>query len=55
MPKERCSAPRVSFILLGSFTVGLGLAGVAPVGIAVITAHLAVSGLKVFQNTRESV
>ena len=45
----------VSFILLGAFTVGLGLEGIVPVGIAVINSHLAVWGLQVFKATRENV
>jgi len=45
----------VSFILLGAFTVGLGLEGIVPVGIAVIISHLAVWGLQVFKATRENV
>jgi hypothetical protein len=35
--------------------VGLGVTAVAPVGIAVITAHLTVGALKVFAETRESM
>ena len=54
VPGAVLGAP-VSFILLGSFTVGVGLPGVAPVGIAVITAHLAVWGLQLFKETRENV
>ena len=54
VPGAALGAP-VSFILLGAGTVGVGLAGIAPVGIAVITAHLAVWGLRVFQETRESM
>ena len=48
-------AAPVSFILLGAGVVGVGVSGIAPVGIAVITAHLAVWGLDVFRETRESV
>jgi len=47
VPGAIISAP-VSFILLGVGTVGLGVAGMAPVGIAVIIAHLTVSAGKAF-------
>jgi H+/Cl- antiporter ClcA len=54
VPGATLAAP-VSFILLGAGVVGVGISGIAPVGIAVITAHLAVWGLDVFRETRESV
>ena len=54
VPGATIGAP-VSFILLGAGVVGLGIAGIAPVGIAVITAHVAVWGLEVFSETRESM
>jgi H+/Cl- antiporter ClcA len=54
VPGATMAAP-VSFILLGAGVVGVGISGIAPVGIAVITAHLAVWGLGVFRETRESV
>ena len=36
----------VTFIILGVGTVGLGIASVAPMGIAIITAQLTVSALR---------
>lgn len=54
VPGATIGAP-VSFILLGVGVVGVGVSGIAPVGIAVVTAHLAVWGLKLLKETRESV
>jgi len=54
VPGATLGAP-VSFILIGAGSVGVGISGLAPVGIAVITAHLAVWGLEVFRETRESM
>ena len=45
----------VSFILIAVGGVGLGVTAVAPIGIAVITAHLTVGAIKVFAETRESM
>ena len=54
VPGGTIGAP-VSFILLGAGVVGVGISGIAPVGIAVITAHLAVWGLDLFKEARESL
>jgi H+/Cl- antiporter ClcA len=54
VPGAIIGAP-VSFILIAVGGVGLGVTAVAPVGIAVITAHLTVGALKVFAETRESM
>ena len=54
MPGAILGAP-VSFILIGAGSVGVGIAGLAPVGMAVVTAHLAVWSLKVFSRVRDSV
>lgn len=54
MPGATIGAP-VSFILLGAGVVGVGLEGIAPVGLAVVTAHLAVWGLEFFRDLRESM
>ncbi len=54
VPGGTIGAP-VSFILLGAGVVGVGISGIAPVGIAVVTAHLAVWGVTLFQEARESV
>ena len=45
VPGAIIGAP-VTFIILGVGTVGLGIASVAPMGIAIITAQLAVSALR---------
>ena len=42
-------------ILIAVGGVGLGVTAVAPIGIAVITAHLAVGAIKLFAETRESM
>jgi H+/Cl- antiporter ClcA len=52
VPGGTIGAP-VSFILLGAAVVGVGITGIAPVGIAVVTAHLAVWGLTLFKETRD--
>jgi H+/Cl- antiporter ClcA len=54
VPGATIGAP-VSFILIGVGVVGVGVTGIAPVGIAVVSAHLAVWGLKLLKETRESV
>ncbi len=54
VPGAIIGAP-VSFILIAVGGVGLGVAAIAPIGIAVITAHLTVSAIKVFAATRESM
>jgi H+/Cl- antiporter ClcA len=54
VPGAIIGAP-VSFILIAVGGVGLGVTAVAPIGIAVITAHLAVGALKVFAETRASM
>jgi H+/Cl- antiporter ClcA len=54
VPGATIGAP-VSFILIGAGVVGVGVGGFAPIGIAVITAHLSVWGLQVFKETRESM
>ena len=47
VPGATISAP-VSFVLIGVGGVALGVAGIAPVGLAVITAYLAISTVKFF-------
>jgi H+/Cl- antiporter ClcA len=54
VPGAIIGAP-VSFILIAVGGVGLGVGAIAPIGIAVITAHLTVSAIKVFAATRESM
>ena len=54
VPGAIIGAP-VSFILIAVGGVGLGVTAVAPIGIAVITAHLTVGAIKVFTETRESM
>ena len=54
VPGATIAAP-VSFILLGAGTVALGIEGLPPIGIAVITAHLAVWGLEIYDETRDSM
>jgi H+/Cl- antiporter ClcA len=54
VPGAIIGAP-VSFILIAVGGVGLGVAAVGPIGIAVITAHLTVSSIKVFAETRDSM
>jgi hypothetical protein len=54
VPGAIIGAP-VSFILIAVGGVGLGVTAVAPIGIAVITAHLTVAAIKVFAKTRESM
>jgi len=54
VPGATIGAP-VSFILLGAGVVGVGIGGLAPIGIAVITAHLAAWSLQLFHETRESM
>lgn len=54
MPGAIIGAP-VSFILIGAGVVGVGVGGLAPVGMAVVTAHLAVWSLKLFSQMRDSV
>lgn len=54
VPGAIIGAP-VSFILIAVGGVGLGVTAVAPIGIAVITAHLTVGAIKVFAETRESM
>ena len=54
VPGGTIGAP-VSFILIGAGVVGVGVTGIAPVGIAVVTAHLAVWGLTLFKETRDSL
>jgi H+/Cl- antiporter ClcA len=54
VPGAIIGAP-VSFILIAVGGVGLGVKAVAPIGIAVITAHLTVGALKVFAETRKSM
>lgn len=48
------SAP-VSFILIGVGGVALGAAAIAPVGIAVITAYLAISTVKYFKAAQDAM
>ena len=54
VPGATIGAP-VSFILLGAGVVGVGIGGLAPVGIAVITSHVATWSLQLFHETRESM
>lgn len=54
VPGATIGAP-VSFILLGAGVVGVGIGGLAPVGVAVVTAHLAAWGIRVFSDMRTSV
>ena len=54
IPGATISAP-VSFIILGAGVVSVGILGLAPIGVAVITAHLAVWGLEIFRETKESM
>jgi H+/Cl- antiporter ClcA len=54
VPGATISAP-VSFILIGVGGVALGPAGVAPVGIAVITAYLAISTVRFFKEQQEAM
>jgi H+/Cl- antiporter ClcA len=54
VPGATIAAP-VSFILLAGGVVVVGVSGLPPIGIAVITAHLAVWGLEVFRETRDSM
>jgi H+/Cl- antiporter ClcA len=54
VPGAIIGAP-VSFILIAVGGVGLGVTAIAPIGIAVITAHLTVSAIKVFAATRDSM
>lgn len=54
VPGAIIGAP-VSFILIAVAGVGLGVTAVAPIGIAVITAHITVGAIKVFAETRESM
>ena len=54
LPGATIGAP-VSFILLGGGVVLTGVEGLPPIGLAVITAHLAVWNVEVFRETRESV
>jgi len=54
VPGAIIGAP-VSFILIGAGVAGVGVGGLAPIGMAVITAHLAVWSLKLFSQLRDSV
>lgn len=54
VPAATIAAP-ISFILLGGGVVAVGISGLPPIGIAVITAHLAVWGLDLFKETRDSM
>ena len=54
LPGATIAAP-VSFILLGAGVVATGISALPPIGIAVITAHLAVWGLDLFHETRDSM
>jgi len=54
VPGAVIGAP-ASFILLGAGVVGIGVGGLAPIGIAVVTAHLAVWGLRLFRETRDGM
>jgi H+/Cl- antiporter ClcA len=54
VPGAIIGAP-ASFTLLGAGVVGVGIEGIAPVGISVITAHLAGWGSELFRETRGSV
>lgn len=53
VPGAVIGAP-VGFTLLGAGVVGIGIGGLAPIGISVITAHLAVWGLQLFRETRNA-
>ncbi len=53
VPGAIIGAP-VTFIILGVGTVGLGIASVAPMGLAIITAQLAVSALRL-RRTHDSI
>lgn len=54
LPAATIAAP-VSFIILGAGVVAVGVEALAPIGIAVMTAHLAVWGLELFRETRNSM
>jgi H+/Cl- antiporter ClcA len=54
VPGATMAAP-VSFIILGGGVVAIGISGLPPIGIAVITAHLAVWGRELFHETRDSM
>jgi H+/Cl- antiporter ClcA len=54
LPGATISAP-VSFILIGVGGVALGTAAIAPVGIAVITAYLAISTVKFFKEQQDAM
>ena len=54
VPGATISAP-VSFILIGVGGVALGTAGIAPVGLAVITAYLAISTVKYFKTEQDAM
>jgi hypothetical protein len=54
LPGATIAAP-VSFILLAGGVVVVGIAGLPPIGIAVITAHLVVWRLEIFRETRDSM
>jgi len=54
VPGATISAP-VSFILIGVFGVALGPLGIAAVGIAVITAYLAISTVKFFKQHQDAM
>jgi len=54
LPGATIAAP-VSFILLAAGVVVVGVAGLPPIGIAVVTAHLVVWRLEIFRQTRDSM
>ncbi|MGI9623815.1 MAG: chloride channel protein [Acidimicrobiales bacterium] len=54
VPGTVISAP-VSFILIGVGGVALGTSAIAPVGIAVITAYLAISTVRFFKTAQDSM
>jgi H+/Cl- antiporter ClcA len=54
VPGATISAP-VSFILIGVGGVALGTSGIAPVGLAVITAYLAISTVKFFKTEQDAM
>ena len=54
VPGATISAP-VSFILIGVGGVALGTAAIAPIGIAVITAYLAISTVKFFKTEQDAI
>lgn len=54
LPAATIAAP-VSFTILAGGVVVVGLAGLAPIGLAVVTAHLAVWGLEIFRDTRDAM